>query len=75
MESFDWGVTLIGEFKILKISGLIFSKMQVLILRMNNQVSSCLLGIVFPQKKNCLIVSFNITSCLTFYYKATKYNF
>lgn len=30
MESFDWGVTLIGEFKILEISGLIFSKMQVI---------------------------------------------
>lgn len=51
MESFDWGVTLIGEFKILEISGLIFSKMQVIILRMSNQVLSCLLGIVFPQKK------------------------
>lgn len=72
MESFDWGVTLIGEFKILKISGLIFSKMQVLILRMNNQVSSCLLGIVFPQKKNCLVVSFNITSCLTFILQSYK---
>lgn len=33
MESFDSGVTLIGEFKILKISCLIFSKMQLLILR------------------------------------------
>lgn len=32
MDSFDWGVTLIGEFKILKIDCLLFSKMQLLIL-------------------------------------------